>query len=96
MESTSFEIGEIVVLKSGGPYMTVSAIDPATQLLECIWFDEDELKHVDDFPKEVLETVIFEDEFEQENDLMKIVDEEEMVDQKAQDEHSAEEIKISK
>ena len=78
MESTVFEIGDIVVLKSGGPYMTVSAVDLTTQLLECIWFDEDELKHVDDFPKDVLESVEFEDDFEEDAEVAEEVEEKAM------------------
>ncbi len=38
----SFKIGDVVQLKSGGPFMTVSAVEDDS--LYCIWFDKTEQK----------------------------------------------------
>ena len=40
--SETFQVGDVVKLKSGGPNMTVLRIDPdenGGQLTMCIWFD---------------------------------------------------------
>jgi uncharacterized protein YodC (DUF2158 family) len=41
---TSYNVGDVVTLKSGGPRMTVTAIGPAAlasgESLLCEWFDE--------------------------------------------------------
>ena len=34
----SYEIGDVVVLKSGGPRMTVEAIQKPSGDLRCVWF----------------------------------------------------------
>jgi uncharacterized protein YodC (DUF2158 family) len=34
-----FEAGDVVMLKSGGPYMTVAAAAPSGEGLACMWFD---------------------------------------------------------
>ena len=49
-----FNIGDVVVLKSGGPKMTVEHVDRNTQLLLCGWFD-DKMKKQDSFPPDALE-----------------------------------------
>jgi uncharacterized protein YodC (DUF2158 family) len=36
--TTEFKPGDIVRLKSGGPDMTVSSIDPHKKYLHCEWF----------------------------------------------------------
>ncbi|MBA3647705.1 MAG: DUF2158 domain-containing protein [Chitinophagales bacterium] len=52
-----YKVGDVVVLRSGGPYMTVDDIDVDKGILECIWFtDEDEKEH-DRFRAEVLDRV---------------------------------------
>ncbi len=39
-----FEVGDVVQLKSGGPYMTVSFIpsfpDHQIRTIQCVWFDD--------------------------------------------------------
>ena len=34
-----FEAGDVVMLKSGGPYMTVAVAAPSEDGLNCMWFD---------------------------------------------------------
>ena len=38
-----FKIGDVVMLKSGGPSMTISEIG-ANDIITCIWFENSELK----------------------------------------------------
>ena len=64
MEKNHFEAGDVVVIKSGGPYMTITRLDEVKQLLECIWFDKTEGKHHDYFPLSALELVSFRDDDE--------------------------------
>jgi len=33
-------VGDVVVLKSGGPKMTISALSEQTSLVPCQWFDD--------------------------------------------------------
>lgn len=40
MEPTTYSIGDIVVLNSGGPDMTITAISNGGHLLWCIWTDD--------------------------------------------------------
>lgn len=49
-----FEVGDIVVLRSGGPDMTVSAIDDSGQV-RCWWVDGDGMTHESVFEPECLE-----------------------------------------
>lgn len=51
---SGFEIGSIVVLRSGGPQMTVERIDGTT--VSCLWFDDGKLGS-GDFHTEVLKHV---------------------------------------
>jgi uncharacterized protein YodC (DUF2158 family) len=37
MTKAAFEVGDIVVLKSGGPDMTVASVGP--EAVVCVWFD---------------------------------------------------------
>ena len=39
MEIIDFEIGSTVVLKSGGPCMTIGDIDNEEKIAECLWFN---------------------------------------------------------
>lgn len=43
MSNETFSIGDVVVLKSGGPPMTVfsSPASRADQQVGCVWFDKD-------------------------------------------------------
>jgi len=47
-----FEIGDVVMLKSGGPSMTVSAIQE--DIVRCAWFKDDEVRSVQ-FQRAMLE-----------------------------------------
>jgi uncharacterized protein YodC (DUF2158 family) len=42
METIDFEIGSTVVLKSGGPCMTIGDIDTEEKIVECLWFNHKE------------------------------------------------------
>jgi uncharacterized protein YodC (DUF2158 family) len=44
---SKFNVGDVVMLKSGGPEMTVSQIanNRGTLLIRTTWFEGDELKH---------------------------------------------------
>ena len=33
-----FKVGDVVMLKSGGPKMTISSIDSNTSKIRCVWF----------------------------------------------------------
>ena len=49
-----FNIGDVVVLKSGGPKMTVEHVDRVPQIILCSWFDGKEKKQ-DSFSPDALE-----------------------------------------
>lgn len=53
----TFQLGDVVVLKSGGPQMTVSAVGESNTtgqgLVWCVWFEKSD-KHSDSFPQETL------------------------------------------
>ena len=49
-----FKIGDTVILKSGGPVMTVTAIDNEGLVVWCTWFDGDDEKE-ESFPADALE-----------------------------------------
>lgn len=34
-----FEVGKVVILKSGGPFMTIEGVRELDKIVECIWFD---------------------------------------------------------
>ena len=48
-----FNIGDTVVLKSGGPAMTVTAIDNEGLVVWCTWFDGNDEKQ-ESFPADAL------------------------------------------
>ena len=56
-----FKVGDVVRLKSGGPFLTVSVMPdgirtgttPSTSLVRCLWFHKGELKW-SDFYSDVL------------------------------------------
>lgn len=52
----NFKIGEVVVLKSGGPKLTVSAIN-SDQTIVCCWFDRNEILHYANFVAIVLKKI---------------------------------------
>jgi uncharacterized protein YodC (DUF2158 family) len=39
MNATTFEVGDIVALKSGGEKMTVERVDGIYGLIDTVWFD---------------------------------------------------------
>lgn len=50
-----FEVGEVVVLKSGGPRMTVAGEDGFNEdMVACTWFDEKNKVVRDSFPPQSL------------------------------------------
>ncbi|MFC7552645.1 YodC family protein [Pseudoroseomonas wenyumeiae] len=51
-----FSLGDVVQLKSGGPHMTISVINPDRRI-HTIWFVNDELKN-GVFPPETLEKYV--------------------------------------
>ena len=55
-----FKVGDVVMLKSGGPSMTVSGRD--INGVECMWFCNDGLIQNDLFPPKVLEHSVDDDE----------------------------------
>ena len=49
-----FQIGDVVMLKSGGPRMTVESIE-SEEKVWCTWFDSNKRNSQRAFKKEVLE-----------------------------------------
>ncbi|MBY3160545.1 DUF2158 domain-containing protein [Rhizobium laguerreae] len=39
MSATTFEVGDVVALKSGGEKMTVERVDGIYGLIDTVWFD---------------------------------------------------------
>lgn len=54
-----FKVGDVVKLKSHGPLMTISYIDPSENEYRCVWFVSStaDSASVEIFPHEVLEFV---------------------------------------
>lgn len=52
MSNSVFNSGDVVLLKSGGPKMTVIEDDGDT--CECMWFDDKHQKKMDEFPTKLL------------------------------------------
>jgi uncharacterized protein YodC (DUF2158 family) len=52
------EPGDLVILKSGGPLMTISYLSSsdssAGKFWQCVWFDQDEVFHKEIFAEAVL------------------------------------------
>jgi len=47
-------VGDVVKLKSGGPFMTVSIVNPTE--VYCKWFDTENHLNEDSFPKDSLDS----------------------------------------
>jgi uncharacterized protein YodC (DUF2158 family) len=59
MKDGDFKVGETVVLRSGGPLMTVEAIDethPGGSLIKTVWFDSRGQEMHSQFMQGVLES----------------------------------------
>lgn len=50
------KLGDVVVLKSGGPEMTVTNVDKELGL-NCAWFDDADLKIATNFPKQSVDII---------------------------------------
>jgi len=55
MSETDFKVGDVVILKSGGPTMTVCEIDDDEDMIYCQWFVENKILETADFPADSLE-----------------------------------------
>jgi len=53
----AFKQGEKVILKSGGPPMTVKGPGETTGWISCTWFDGSGNKHEEDFHPDTIRTV---------------------------------------
>jgi uncharacterized protein YodC (DUF2158 family) len=49
-----FEIGDLVVLKSGGPIMTINSDESTSGIIACIWFDDYRVKQEGYFKNKAL------------------------------------------
>ena len=45
MKNQEFSLGDIVRLKSGGPWLTIAKMELETDSVEVVWFDNDESLH---------------------------------------------------
>jgi len=52
-----FKLGDVVRLKSGGPWMTITYISQRDRTATCTWFIKDEEVKWHEFPFEALEYV---------------------------------------
>lgn len=57
MDIHEISAGDVVILKTGGPKMTVEKIDNTTARLGCVWFSIKETIRRDVFPPEALQKV---------------------------------------
>lgn len=48
-----FELGDLVILRSGGPVMTIS-YETTDEYIQCDWFNDRELKHDAFHPNELI------------------------------------------
>jgi len=54
MADEAFKVGDVVMLKSGGPKMTVSFVSDESGLIECTWFDKSGERKHDEFSPDTL------------------------------------------
>ncbi|TNE37205.1 MAG: DUF2158 domain-containing protein [Alphaproteobacteria bacterium] len=57
---SDFSIGDVVMLKSGGPVMTVTKIEENStgrEKIWCVWFDSKGVRQTSNFPPEALEKI---------------------------------------
>ena len=58
MDEKKFSVGDVVILKSGGPDMTIIKTEGlGEKCVECKWFDEHNKLHKEKFSKEELDSV---------------------------------------
>jgi uncharacterized protein YodC (DUF2158 family) len=57
MADGQFRAGDVVMLKSGGPQMVVSAVSKGGETVDCVWFDKDQNRQYEEFQGSVLEHV---------------------------------------
>ncbi len=55
MPEKEFKVGDVVILKSGGPAMTVDEIDDDKDTIECRWFGDGKKLEYGSFPIDTLE-----------------------------------------
>jgi len=55
----SFNVGDKVQLKSGGPFMTVESVETFgnSDTVECVWFNNDDESHRESLPAAALKKV---------------------------------------
>lgn len=59
-----FKKGDVVVLRSGGPAMTVTGQGQGGYDNSVTWFDDNDIQHFSEFDDDVLEEVEMEDDEE--------------------------------
>jgi uncharacterized protein YodC (DUF2158 family) len=52
MTENQFNLGDVVKLKSGGPWMTVSSSDSGWII--CVWYEDGEIRKTPNLPSEAL------------------------------------------
>lgn len=57
MNTIQFKIGDIVILKSGGPIMTIADIDTDTNIVECYWFNNQNDRQIEEFPIDTIKLI---------------------------------------
>jgi uncharacterized protein YodC (DUF2158 family) len=57
MDIHEISAGDVVILKTGGPKMTIERIDDKTARVSCVWFSTKETIRRDTFPPEALDKV---------------------------------------
>lgn len=56
MSENTFKVGDVVTLRSGGPYMTVGVINGCE--IGCVWFDRHEARQTAFFTSECLQLAL--------------------------------------
>ena len=57
MNTIQYKIGDTVILKSGGPIMTIVDIDINTNQVECCWFNEQNDRQIEEFPIDTIKLI---------------------------------------
>ena len=56
-EPDTLYVGDVVVLKSGGPHMTVYGFAEEDATAKCVWFTLDQIPRYGEFPELLLQRV---------------------------------------